>query len=252
MTDSIEQVRAENGRLAAELRRLAPLASLGELTGTATHEFNNVLMTVLNYGKLGLRNRDDASRDKAFTKIIAASERAASIASVILAQSRGQSDAVRPVNLAELIATTMVLLERELQKYRVAVETTFDDCPPIAGRGNDLQRLLINLVINARQAMDSGGTLFLGLKTAGDRVQLTVRDSGCGIDAATLPKIFDARFTTKTGPDETGCGGTGLGLSACKTILQQHDASVRVESTPGRGTAFVMGFPVAKSVADAA
>ena len=245
MSDSIEQLRAENQRLTAQLRRLGPLASLGELTGTATHEFNNVLMTVLNYGKLGLRNRDDASRDKAFTKIIAASERAASIASVILAQSRGQSDGVRPVDLAQLIGTTMVLLERELQKFRVAVETSFDVCPPIAGRGNDLQRLLINLVINARQAMEGGGTLFLGLQADGQRVQLTVRDSGCGIDAATLPRIFDARFSTKTGPDETGCGGTGLGLSACKTILQQHAAGVRVESTPGRGTAFVMSFPVA-------
>ena len=91
-----------------ELRKMQSLAALGELTGTATHEFNNVLMTIINYAKLGIRNRDDASRDKALEKILQASERAAKITNTILAQARNRSDSHEPTNLATIIESSLV------------------------------------------------------------------------------------------------------------------------------------------------
>lgn len=237
-------------RLQAELRRLQALATLGELTGTATHEFNNVLMTIINYARLGIRNQDSASRDRAFSKILEASERAAKITSTVLAQARNRSEDFEPTQLAPVIHSSLVLLEREMRKYRIAVETEIDDSTPaVLASGNQLQRVLLNLLINARQAMPDGGTVYIRLakSTEPNMVELIVRDCGCGIEATKLPHIFDAFFTTKSGPDETGKGGTGLGLAACKEIIDAHQGRIRVESTLGRGTAFIIRLPVASS-----
>lgn len=227
------------------------LASLGELTGTATHEFNNVLMTVINYAKLGLRNEDKASRDKALTKILEASERAAKITNTILAQARNRSDAMEPTDVVALVNDTLVLMQREMQKYRISVETELAaGLPMISASGNQIQRLLLNLMTNARQAMGEGGSMLIRVAplvdSAGsfDAIELTVRDSGSGIPSDVLPKIFDPFFSTKSGPDESGKGGTGLGLAACKEIIDEHNGKIRVESSVGRGTAFIIRLPI--------
>ncbi|MCH1493681.1 MAG: ATP-binding protein [Rubripirellula sp.] len=234
--------------LKSELRRTQALAALGELTSTATHEFNNILMTILNYARLGIRNRDDASRDKALNKILEASERAAKITQTILAQARNRSDSMSPTDLGSIIQDAMLLLEREMRKYRVSVELEIQPETPFAmANGNQIQRVLLNLLINARQAMPDGGTILVRLRPAADDqfVELVVRDSGEGIPREKLPRIFDAFYSTKAGPDESGKGGTGLGLAACKEIIDAHRGRIRVESTVGRGTAFVLRIPVA-------
>lgn len=234
--------------LQGQLRQNQALAALGALTGTATHEFNNVLMTVINYAKLGLRNEDTASRTKALTKILEASERAAKITGTILAQARNRSDSLEPTDLVDIVESSLVLLEREMRKYRIAVETEFaDNVPRAQASGNQIQRVLLNLLINARQAMPDGGTVLVRIAAGGEGrcVELTVRDSGTGIPADKLPKIFEPFFTTKSGPDESGKGGTGLGLAACKEIIDRHGGRIRVESTVGVGTAFIIRLPIA-------
>src|SRR6056297_2175260 len=159
--------------LKAEMRKMQSLASLGELTSTATHEFNNVLMTVINYARLGLRNRDDASRDKALTKILEAAERASKITGTILAQARNRSDSMEPTDLAGIINDSLVLLEREMRKYRVAIETEIDPATPQAlASGNQIQRVLLNLLINARQSMPEGGTIVIRLQPGSDAKQV--------------------------------------------------------------------------------
>jgi signal transduction histidine kinase len=230
-----------------ELRQMQSLAALGELTGTATHEFNNILMTIINYAKLGLRNRDDASREKALTKILQASERAAQITATILAQARNRSESFESTDLGEIISGSLVLLEREMRKYRISVELEIDSStPPATANGNQIQRILLNLLINARQSMPDGGTILIGLRRCGESgmVELMIRDSGSGIPRESLPHIFDAFYSTKDGPDETGKGGTGLGLAACKEIVDAHQGRIRVESSVGRGTAFYIKLPV--------
>jgi signal transduction histidine kinase len=232
-----------------ELRRMQALAALGELTGTATHEFNNILMTIINYAKLGIRNRDHASRDKALGKILEASERAAKITQTILAQARNRSESFEPTDLGQIIRDSLVLLEREMRKYRVAVETEIDpETPPAIASGNQIQRVLLNLLINARQSMPEGGTILIRLRPSRDAgfVEMVVRDSGSGIPRESLPRIFDSFYTTKEGPDESGKGGTGLGLAACKEIVDAHQGRIRVESTVGRGTAFIIRLPTTR------
>lgn len=232
------------------------LAALGELTGTATHEFNNMLMTVINYAKLGLRNRDDASRDKALTKILEASERAAKITNTILAQAKNRSESFEPTQLTEIISSSLVLLEREMRKYRISIETEIDEnTPKVFASGNQIGRVLLNLLINARQAMSEGGTILIRLAPSRDdanMVELIVRDSGSGIAPESLPKIFEPFFSTKSGPDESGKGGTGLGLAACKEVIDAHHGRIRVESSVGVGTAFIIRLPVADAAQAAA
>ena len=125
----VAQARQEIEQLKEQLRRTQALATLGELTSTATHEFNNILMTVLNYAKMGLRHRDEPTRDKAFTKILDASQRAAKITSTILAQARNRKADLVPTDLVTIVEDTLVLLEREMRQYRVVVQKDFKECP---------------------------------------------------------------------------------------------------------------------------
>ena len=230
----------------AELDRLRHLATLGELLSTTTHEFNNLLTTILNYARLGIR-QDGPMREKALTKILAAGQRAAEITGAVLAAARQRGDEFEPTDLRQVLAATLVLVERELQKYRVGVELDLADVPPIRGRAGQLQQVLMNLLTNARQAMPDGGRCLIRLAhdAAAGTVDLTIRDTGTGIPPEALPKIFEPFYSTKAGPDATGKGGTGIGLSHCREVIEAHRGRIRVESTVGRGTAFVLRLPVA-------
>jgi signal transduction histidine kinase len=239
--------------LREQLAQARRLSALGELTSTTTHEFNNVLMTIINYAKLGLRQRDQPSRDKAFEKILAASQRAAKITNGILGLARNRADRQEPADLAQLADDTLLLLERELSKYRISVERHFQPVPPALVHPNQIQQVLVNLLINARQAMPQGGRVILKLDydAATGLVEFVVRDTGCGMAPETMRRIFDPFFSTKTGPDATGRGGTGLGLATCREIVEAHHGRIRVESTLGKGTAFTIMLPAAQA-ADAA
>jgi signal transduction histidine kinase len=245
MASEAEQLREENQALREQIGHLQRLASLGELASTTAHEFNNVLMTILNYAKLGLRHKDEASRDKYLDKIYTSAQRAAKITSTVLGSARNRSGDFEATDLVQLVEDALLLLEKELQKYRIRLERQFQAVPPIWAAGNQIQQVLLNLLTNARQAMPEGGSLLLkiGVDAATGMVELTVRDSGCGIPKEKLPHIFEPFFTTKSGPDATGKGGTGLGLSSCRSIIEAHRGRIRVESTVGKGTAFIIKLP---------
>ncbi len=235
--------------LEAELRQARRMAALGDLVSTTTHEFNNVLTTIINYAKLGLRHKDEASRDKALTKILAAAGRAEKITNGVLGLARNRGHECAPTDLAKLVESSLVLLEREMQKYRIVIELHVEPAPPALACGNEIQQVLLNLLTNARQAMPRGGRIVMRIApdAAAGTVDLTVRDSGTGIPADVLPRIFDRYFSTKQGPDSSGKGGAGVGLSMCREIMEAHQGKIRVESTVGVGTAFTLKLPVAKA-----
>ena len=178
------------------------MAALGELASTTTHEFNNILTTIINYAKLGLRHKDEASRDKALTKILAAAERAEKITNGVLGLARNRGHDRAPTDLAKLIESSLVLLEREMQKYRIQIEMQVEPAPPALVCGNEIQQVLLNLLTNARQAMPRGGRIIIRIAPdpAAGTVDLTVRDTGSGIPAEVLPRIFDRYFSTKQRP----------------------------------------------------
>jgi signal transduction histidine kinase len=233
--------------LQQQLVQAQKLTALGELVSTTTHEFNNVLMTIMNYAKMGLRHDDKATRDKALDKILKASERAAQITNAVLGMARNRSDKMEATNLGKIFEESLILLEREMMKYRIHLDKQFDDVPDAMANGNQIQQVLLNLLINARQAMPDGGQILLKLSHDADNkmVVMVVRDSGAGIPKDKLPRIFDRFYSTKDGPDESGKGGTGLGLSACRNIIEAHQGRIRVESSVGKGTQFTIMLPVA-------
>ena len=280
-TLSCQELQDQIRTLEEQLIQSQRLASLGELTSTATHEFNNVLMTIINYAKLGLRNKDESNRTKAFDKILAAANRASKITNTILATAKNRKQVFAPTNFVSLVTDSLLLLEKELSKYRIAVEKSFPDnegyhvdvdsgdstkvdshyvdsgvvdsgvadsngaVPDIMADGNQIQQVILNLIINARQAMPNGGRLILKIcyDEENEMLDFVVRDFGVGISQDKLPKIFEPFYTSKSGPDESGKGGTGLGLSTCKSIIERHQGSIRVESTEGKGTAFTIKLP---------
>ncbi|HQU46169.1 MAG: two-component sensor histidine kinase [Planctomycetia bacterium 21-64-5] len=241
-------LREQVTKLKEQLAHAQRLTALGELVSTTTHEFNNVLMTIINYAKLGLRHKDAATHQKAFDKILQAGNRAARITNGILGFARNRSGNPEPTDMTKLVDDTLLLLEREMAKYRVAVDRQLDEVPRARANPNQIQQVLVNLLINARQAMPQGGRVLVRLAydREADMVDLAVRDSGCGIPPDVLPRIFEPFYTTKRGPDASGKGGTGLGLSACRDIVEAHQGRIRVESAVGKGTAFTIKLPAAQ------
>ncbi len=241
MTHMVQQLSS----LQAQLEQAQRMATIGELTSTTTHEFNNLLMTILNYAKLGQRHKDEASRDKAFQRIFDAANRATKITGSILAMARSRNDQFEGTQLRTLVEDTLLLLEREFRKYRIQLETKLDEVPEVLANASQLQRVVVNLLVNARQATAEGGlvrvTLQADMNTS--EVVLTIRDSGTGISPEVLPRIFEPYFTTKPGPDASGKGGTGIGLTSCKEIVDAHQGRIRVESSLGKGTAFIIRLP---------
>ena len=234
--------------LKEQLAQSQRLTALGELVSTTTHEFNNVLMTIINYAKMGMRHKDDATRDKALQKILDAGNRAARITNGVLGFAKNRSEGLEPTDLARVIDDSMVLLEREMNKYRIRVERQIEKVPEAMANGNQIQQVLLNLLINARQAMPNGGQITIRLRydEASGMIDLVVRDSGSGIAQDKLRHIFDRFYSTKSGPDASGKGGTGLGLAMCRDVIEAHHGRIRVDSTVGRGTAFTLKIPAVR------
>jgi len=241
----IAKLRQQIESLKQQLVQAQRLTALGELVGTTTHEFNNVLMTIINYAKMGIRHKDAPTRNKCFDKIFNAGNRAAKITNTVLGMARNRSTGQEPTDLKLLIENTLLLLEREMNKYRITLDKSFPKIPQAFIDGNQIQQVLLNLLINARQAMPRGGRLAIKLRhdVEEDMIDLVVRDYGSGIPAEKLPRIFDSFYTTKSGPDDSGKGGTGLGLSMCRDIIEAHHGRIQVQSTIGKGTAFTLKLP---------
>jgi len=252
MSDHWDRESAEQtiARLQEQLMQAQKMTAIGELAGTATHEFNNILMTIINYAKLGLRHTDNETRTKSFERILTAANRAAKVTGTILGMARNRKPEFEPTQLKPVIEDALMLLEREMNKHRISVEKILQDVPEIMADGNQIQQILLNLLINARQAMPNGGKLSvkLGFDPVSNMVTILVRDYGTGIPQEKLSHIFDSFYTTKAGPDSSGKGGTGLGLAACRNIVEAHSGKIRVNSTVGKGTAFTIMFPVHQSV----
>jgi len=221
------------------------MSSVGALASSITHEFNNILTTVINYAKMGLRHKDNPTREKAFQKILNAGQRASKITTGMLSYARAQSDRREPADLSLLVQDVLVLVEKDLQRHRVSLETKLNDRPFAAVNASQIQQVLLNLIINGRQAMPGGGRMQIAVRTNTEAgmAEISVADTGSGIPSEKLRSIFDPFFSTKQA-DAQGQGGTGLGLSLCRDIIEAHQGRIRVESVVGKGTAFTLKFPL--------
>ena len=238
----------------AQLEQLQRGASVGAVASSISHEFNNVLTTILNTAKLGATAPDADARQRAFDRILNSARRAAKITSGVLALSRNRPTARENVSLVALVEEVLAVLEKDLSKHQVRLERAYKAEPRAEIVASQIEQVLMNLVINARQAMPKGGTVRIGIAVNREGyAELSVKDSGCGIPPDTLARIFDPFFTTKAGPDASGQGGSGLGLSICREIVERHQGRIRVESAAGKGSTFTIKLPaLALAVAQAA
>jgi signal transduction histidine kinase/ActR/RegA family two-component response regulator len=269
--NAIERQRSESERntLEARLHQTQRLESIGTLAGGIAHEFNNILAAIFGYAELALANVGSGSRaERHVRRIMTAGERAQAVIHQILTFSRRGERRSRPV-LAKVVVAEAVELLRASLPTTIAIETALEvgDAAVMADP-TELQQVVVNLCTNGAHAMKNHGTLHLALDAVeaedtlalshgslppGRYVRLSVNDTGCGIDAATLERILEPFFTTKAVGQ-----GTGLGLSTVHGIVTQHGGALNVESSPGNGSTFEAYFPhagegaVAEEVARAA
>ena len=254
------KVAAErHDKLEAQLRASQKLEAIGGLAGGIAHDFNNLLSVILSYAGFaleGLREGDPLRDD--LLEVKKAGDRAAALTHQLLAFSRKQVLQAVPLDLNEIATGIDKMLTRIIGEDIELVLALAPNLDLTPGDRNQIEQVLMNLAVNARDAMPRGGTLTLrtanvvlteeearGLTlTAGPYVLLTVTDTGEGMDEDTRARIFEPFFTTK----EMG-KGTGLGLSTVYGIVKQSGGNVIVESSPGRGTSFQIHVPRAVAVA---
>lgn len=236
---------SETELLRQQLLRAQRLSSVGTLASSVAHEFNNILTTVINYAKIGLKpNTTEASRQQAFEKIHKASQRAATIVNSMLGFARNQAAIREVTDLVSLVEDVLILCEKDLSKHQVHVEKRFHGRPKAPVVRGQIEQILLNLIINARQAMPHGGRLTVDIRENphSELVEIHICDTGIGIPPEQLRLIFDPFYTTKN-PDDEGHGGNGLGLSVCRQIIEQHQGRIRVESVVGKGSRFTVKLP---------
>jgi signal transduction histidine kinase len=249
MTRQVENSTAqETEQLRQQLLQAQKLSSVGTLASSVAHEFNNILTTIINYAKLGLRADSESARINALEKILKAGQRAAVITGSMLGFARKSINRREVCDLAALVEEVLVLTSKDLSKHHITVETHFEGRPKACVVPGQIEQVLLNLIINARQAMPRGGLLRVQVREVPDKnlAEIRVADTGCGIPPDKLRLIFEPFYTTKQ-PDENGHGGTGLGLSVCRQIIEQHHGRIRVESVVGKGSIFTVKLPLSSS-----
>jgi signal transduction histidine kinase len=228
-----------------QLEALERLANIGSVASSVSHEFNNILTTILNQAKLGLRAQDIESAKRSLEKILDASRKAAKVTTGVLALARNRSSKFEMTDVASVVEQVLVVCDKDLRKNKIEIACDFARRPQAEIVPSQIEQVVLNLVINARQAMRQGGVFRISVSEniATDTIEIALADSGCGIPPENLPRIFEPFYTTKIGPDDSGQGGSGLGLSLCKEIVSRHHGRIRVDSTIGRGTTFTIKLP---------
>jgi two-component system, cell cycle sensor histidine kinase and response regulator CckA len=232
---------AEQRRLESQLRQTQKMEAIGKLAGGVAHDFNN-LLTVIGANVLLLqqqRELTDDAREYA-AEIAAAAERAGSLTRQLLAFSRKRELRLRAVDVNRVVRGLDQLLSRLLgPAIEIVLDLTGDDVVAAADL-SQLEQVIVNLAVNARDAMPNGGRLTIATERDGGTVVLRVSDTGVGIDEDALDRIFDPFYTTKEAGE-----GTGLGLSTVYGIVLQFSGEIGVDSVRGEGACFTVRLPVA-------
>jgi PAS domain S-box-containing protein len=223
-------------------RRAERLSALGRLSAGIAHEVNNPIGIMISRIELILM---DAEANNLPAEVVddlrvvhRNAVRVATMAKNLLSFSRETPRERAPVDLDQVVRNVLLLVTGDFGRRNIRLASELKAGSLLIGHANALEQVVLNLVSNAAEAMPQGGEIRIATTTLGDRVRLVVADSGRGIAAEDLQRIFDPFFTTKP-------SGTGLGLSVSYGIVNDHAGTIDVESAPGKGTTFVVTFPVA-------
>jgi signal transduction histidine kinase len=239
-----EESEARSRELQGQLQHAQKLEAIGLLAGGIAHDFNNLLTAIGGYGMLLEGSSDERAREFG-AEIVATQKRGATLTRQLLAFARKDISQPKPIDLAATLRDMTVLLQRAVGERVRLVLDCVPDCWIVADPGR-IEQVVLNLVVNARDAMPEGGRLWIRCSTAGARVRFEVEDEGVGMDEVTQARVFEPFFTTKPRNH-----GTGLGLSTVHGIVVDSGGSIKLESALGRGTRFTILWPRAPLVAEA-
>ncbi len=224
------------------------LSSIGLLAAGVAHEVNTPLAVISAYAQsLAKQIAGDEEKSALLDKITKQTFRASEIVNSLLNFSRTSAKELGDVDLGRVVRETLSLIEHQLVKSGISVKAEIEEpLPAVRGEAGKLQQVFLNLFLNARDAMERGGTLTVRVWASERGVEASVSDTGRGIPAEHLSRIYDPFFTTKSVRK-----GTGLGLSVTYGIVREHGGEIEVESAVGRGTSFQLGFPASRKMVNA-
>lgn len=252
LQDITDRINIEN-----QLRQAQKMEAVGQIAAGVAHDFNNILAVIQGHAELQMSMGDpDESLSDSLREISQAANRAAALTRQLLAFSRKQMLRPRPLNLPEVLANLGKMLDRIIGENILLTVRCQDNLPPVLADQVNLEQIVINLVVNARDAMPQGGPLIIAAELAvvdarhkekqpdalaGTFIKLSVTDEGVGMDATVRRKIFEPFFTTKAIGK-----GTGMGLATVYGIVKQHQGWIEVESEAGLGSTFNVYLPLAQ------
>ena len=233
----------ERKKLESQLHQTERLAELGTLAAGMAHEIGTPMNVILGRAEYLMRKTSDESTKKGLTTIVTQVERITKIMNQLLSFARQTPIERRPLAMSLVVQDIADVIQERLEKRGIRFEMKLEsDCPDVSADRDQMGQVLLNLIVNAIQAMPEGGILSLSLRCRNDHVRLSVADTGCGIPAEHVPKLFTPFFSTK----EVG-EGTGLGLTVVHGIIEEHQGSITVDSEPGQGTTFHIDLPAHRS-----
>lgn len=239
--ESERGLEREKAQFQAQLSDYEKYAALAQLALGAAHEINNPLLGIMSHLELDIKDATDAERRLEIEGCIEGARRISSAVRGLLNYARPGPLLINHINLDKLVSETMNFLQHQPMFRSINLEKKIpEDMPQISADANQLSQVLMNLLLNAAQAMPEGGLITVsGQKVKFEEsVEITVRDTGTGIPADILPHVFEPFFTTKRGK------GTGLGLSISQAYIRSHGGDIRVNSIPGEGTTVRFTLPI--------
>jgi signal transduction histidine kinase len=234
-----------NEELQSQLAHLQALANIGTVSSMIAHEINNILTPLTSYAQLALNDPPDGALvRKALEKTIVNSGRAARILESLLALANGEKQHKKNSRLNLMVEDIFTCMCRDFSRDKIGVDTRIPEGLAVWAVPVQMQQVLMNLVLNARDAMlPKGGLLTIAASDCDDRVRIEVTDTGCGIASENVEHIFEPFFTTKNTNVVRGHTGAGMGLAFCKYIVDAHGGDITVSSRLGEGTSFIITLP---------
>lgn len=247
LNEKFVELKEKNERIRRfedELVRANKLSTLGELAGSIAHEIKNPLISIQGFAKRIQKTKDSEVVNRYSKFIEKEAGRLSDVLSKLLNFSRMDQPKFEPININEIIDDTVLFMEHHLTRFKnveLRISKT-EDLPLVKVDKVHIQQILVNLIMNAAQAMPNGGLIEIATgKEKDSSVYISVTDSGTGIKKEMIDKIFEPFFTTK----EKG-EGTGLGLSLCKRLIEANKGRIEVESEEGKGSTFKVLLPADK------
>ena len=238
----------ERKKMEAQLIQAERLSAVGTLAYGIAHEFNNILAGILGNAEFGLITNDPKEVKECFQIIQENCERAKSITNNLLAFSRQREIKKQKADVTDAVESVLGLVEREMEKQNIKVERKFNPIPEIVCDLGELSEVALNMITNARDAMQpKGGTLTIEIGKKKDNIEMVFTDTGDGIPDSIKGRIFEPFVTTKGALGQSETPGTGLGLFLSYGIINRYQGKIDVKSEMGKGSQFTVKIPISKN-----